>query len=123
MKTRLLCLAAFAAATTLGLSPLSAADAQMVTAPVVAHGDWTLGQREDWLGEQMKTSLANGSLDRAEFNRAQLEMDHLRQEESRMRHDGGGQLTGDQTAELQTRLDTMSDKIHLANTSVYKHPW
>ena len=96
----------------------------MAAAPAVAtHGDWTLGQREDWLGEQMKTSLGNGSLDRAEFNRAQLEMDHLRQEESRMRHDGGGQLTGNQTAELQARLDTMADKIHWANTSVYKHPW
>ena len=128
MNTRLLALAAFGAATALGFAPLSAANAQMVTPAVVgpvavAHGDWTLGQREDWLVEQMKGSLANGSLDRAEFNRAQLEMDHLRQEESRMRHDGGGQLTGDQTAELQARLDTMSDKIHLANTSVYKHPW
>lgn len=119
---------ALGGAAALGFAPLSAANAQMdpVAAPAPAaaeHGDWTLRQREDWLSERLKQSLDNGALDKAEFNRARLEMDHLRQEESRMRHDGKGELTDNQTDELKTRLDAMSDKIHWANTSVYKRPW
>src|SRR5580693_9842689 len=112
MKALILSLVAFGGAATLSVSPWSAAKAQMDTAPAVApavadHGDWTLRQREDWLSDQLKNSLANGSLDKAEFNRARLEMDHLRQEESRMRHDGGGDLTDNQKSDLEARLDTM----------------
>ncbi len=125
MKTLTLCLAGCGAAILLGLAPWSAANAQSDTAPAVSavHGDWTLGQREDWLSTQMDKSLANGSLDRAEFNRARLEMDHLRQEESRTRHDGGGQLTPNQNSEFEARLDTMAAKIHWANMTTYTRPW
>lgn len=124
MKSISLSLVTLVGAAALSLSPFSAVYAQMQTAPAVAtQGDWTLGQREDWLGSQLKDSVANGGLDRAAFNQAQLEMDHLRQEESRMRHDGGGQLTDNQTSELEARLDTMSDKIHWADMSAYKRPW
>jgi hypothetical protein len=124
MRAVLLSIAAFGGAAVLSLSPITAADAQMTAAPAVAtQGDWTLGQREDWLGAQLKDSVASGALDKAGFNQAQLEMDHLRQEESRMRHDGGGQLTDNQTSELEARLDTMSDKIHWANMGAYKRPW
>ena len=128
MKTLLLSLVAVGGAVALNLAPLSVADAQMdpaaAPAPAAAeHGDWTLRQREDWLGGQLKRSLDSGAIDKAEFNRARLEMDHLRQEESRMRHDGKGELTDNQTDELKTRLDTMADKIHWANTSDYKRPW
>ena len=101
MKSILLSCVALGGAAALSLSPLAAANAQMTDGPAVAtQGDWTLGQREDWLGDQLKASVASGALDRAAFNQAQLEMDHLRQEESRMRHDGGGQLTGNQTSDL-----------------------
>jgi hypothetical protein len=130
MKTLLLSVVALGGAAALGLAPLSAANAQMETAPMAApapaaaeHGDWTLRQREDWLSDRLKRSLDNGALDKAEFNRARLEMDHLRQEESRMRHDGKGELTDNQTSDLKARLDTMSDKIHWANSSDYKRPW
>jgi hypothetical protein len=128
MNTLMLSLAAFAAAAVLSASPWSAAKAQMDPAPAAvpppaAQGDWTLRQREDWLSDQLKTSLANGALDKAEFNRARLEMDHMRQEESRMRHDGKGDLTDNQTSDLEARLDTMADKIHWANTYAYKRPW
>ena len=124
MRAVLLSIAAFGGAAVLSLSQITAADAQMTAAPAVAtQGDWTLGQREDWLGAQLKDSVASGALDKAGFNQAQLEMDHLRQEESRMRHDGGGQLTDNQTSELEARLDTMSDKIHWANMGAYKRPW
>ena len=128
MKTLMLSLAAVGGAAALSLSPLGVANAQIEAAPPPApaaaeHGDWTLRQREDWLSERLKRSLDNGALDKAEFNRARLEMDHLRQEESRMRHDGKGELTDNQTDDLKARLDTMSDKIHWANTSDYKRPW
>jgi len=134
MKALCISLFAFGAAAALGVSPWGAAKAQAdpalapppaVTAapPAAAQGDWTLRQREDWLSDQLKSSLANGAVDKAEFNRARLEMDHLRQEESRMRHDGKGDLTDNQTSDLEARLDTMADKIHWANTYAYKRPW
>lgn len=127
MKTLLLSLAAYGGAVALTLSPWSAANAQMVQtdpAPAtVAHGDWTLGQREDWLNSQLEKSVAAGSLDRGQFNSARLEMDQLRHDEAGMRQGADGQLTGNQTRELEARLDTMSDKIHWANMSAYKRPW
>jgi hypothetical protein len=124
VKAIFLSFAALGGAAVVSISPLSAVYAQTDSAPAAAaQGDWTLGQREDWLGARLKESVASGALDRAGFNQAQLEMDHLRQEESRMRHDGGGQLTDNQTSELEARLDTMSDKIHLANMGAYKRPW
>jgi hypothetical protein len=50
-------------------------------------------------------------------------MRDLGREESRMRHDGHGELTANQTAELDTRLDTVAAKIHWANMSEHTHPW
>ena len=73
MRAVLLSIAAFGGAAVLSLSPITAADAQMTAAPAVAtQGDWTLGQREDWLGAQLKDSVASGALDKAGFNQAQL---------------------------------------------------
>lgn len=116
-----------APAPTVVLVPTPAPEAAPVveTAPAAApaHGDWTLRQREDWLSGRLEKSSADGSLDKASFNRARLEMDDLRKEESRMRHDANGQLTGNQTSELETRLDTMAAKIHWANMTDNARPW
>jgi hypothetical protein len=126
MKTLSLSAAAYGAAILLSLASRGAAVAQPPAGgdpAVVSHGDWTLRQREDWVGDLIQKSLDDGSLDKASFNQARLEMDDLRREESRMRHDGHGELTGNQTADLEGRLDTMIDKIHWANASDHHHPW
>lgn len=125
MKTTSVMLAGLGAAVLFGLAPAGAAQAQMQTtaAPASAHGDWTLRQREDWLTGQLEKAKADGSLSKASFNRARLEMRNLQNEESRMRHDAHGQLTDGQTADLDARLDTMAAKIDWANAGAHTHPW
>ena len=125
IKTFTLSLAGLGTAILFGLAPVGAAQAQMQTmaAPASAHGDWTLRQREDWLTGQLEKAKADGSLSKASFNRARLEMRNLQNEESRMRHDAHGQLTEGQTADLDTRLDAMAAKIDWANASLHTHPW
>jgi hypothetical protein len=124
MKTLTLSLLAYGASIGLCLSPLSHAQAQDTpTAVVVSHGDWTLRQREDWLHDRLEKSRADGSLDRSEYERARDELSDLRHEEDRMRDEGQGQLTDNQTAALEGRLDAMAARIHWANMNAYTRPW
>lgn len=120
-----LTLAGCGGAILLGLSTFGTAGAQtdMPVAVAATHGDWTLRQREDWLNGQLEKARDDRSLDKAGFNSARLEMRDLNREESRMRHDAHGQLTENQTAELDARLDTVAAKIHWANSSEHTHPW
>jgi hypothetical protein len=127
MKLLTASLAAYGGAILLSLSPWSAASAQSDMAPAptatVAHGDWTLRQREDWLSDKLDKSRGDGSLDRAEFDRARRDMSDLRREEGNMRDAAHGQLTDNQTADLEGRLDTMAAKIKWANATAYAQPW
>ena len=124
---KILTLSLAGAAMLLSLSTWSAANAQTemasTSAPAVAHGDWTLRQREEWLNGQLEKARSDRSLNKAGFNSARLEMRDLGREESRMRHDGHGELTANQTAELDARLDTVAAKIHWANMSEHTRPW
>jgi hypothetical protein len=129
MKIVTVTLAGFGGALLLALSTFGTASAQpdmpaaMPAAMAPTHGDWTLRQREDWLNGQLQKARDDRSLDKASFNSARLEMRDLGREESRMRHDAHGELTANQTAELDTRLDTVASKIHWANMSEHTHPW
>jgi hypothetical protein len=127
MKLLTTSLAAYGGAILLSLSPWSAASAQsdMAPAPTAAsaHGDWTLRQREDWLSDKLEKSRGDGSLDRIEYDRAHRELSDLRHEEGALRDSAHGQLTDNQTADLEARLDTMAAKIKWANDSAYARPW
>jgi len=125
MKIVTVTLAGCGGAILLALSTFGTASAQTDVAPAVAaaHGDWTLRQREDWLTGQLEKARDDRSLDKASFNSARLEMRDLSREESRMRHDAHGQLTDNQAAELDTRLDAVAAKIRWANASEHTHPW
>lgn len=125
---------AFAAvAATFGLSAFGAALAQDMTPPApppavaevapVAHGEWTLRQREEWLSDRLEKARVDGSLDHSQFEKAKHEMTDLRREEGRTRNHSHGQLTGDQTAELEAHLDAVGAKIHWANATAYNRPW
>jgi hypothetical protein len=130
-------LAAYGGAILLSLSPWSAANAaqpdmapapsmasqDMTPAPAVAHGDWTLKQREDWLSDKLDKSRGDGSLDKIQYDRAHRDMSDLRHEESRMRDAAHGELTDNQTADLEVRLDAMAAKIKWANANAYAQPW
>jgi len=118
-----------AAAALLTLSSWNVAHAQNAIvvapalAPAVAHADWTLRQRQDWLNHKLETAVADGAMTDSSFNQARLEMRNLANEESRMRHDASGQLTPNQTSELEARLDIVSAKIRWANMTNEKRPW
>jgi hypothetical protein len=127
MKLITASLAAYGGAILLSLSPWSTASAQteMTPAPTaaVAHGDWTLRQREDWLNDRLEKSRNDGTLERGESDRARRDMSDLRHEEDRLRASAHGQLTDNQTADLEARLDTMAAKIKWANAAAYAQPW
>ncbi len=129
MKLPPLARAGFAAATLLTLSSWGVSHAQnaIVVAPTltpaVVRADWTLRQRQDWLSHKLETAVADGAMTDSSFNQARLEMRNLANEESRMRHDADGQLTPNQTSELEARLDVISAKIRWANMTNEKRPW
>ena len=127
MKLLTLSLTAYGAAVLLSLSPWSAAQAQTDGAPAAAtaspHGDWTLREREQWLNDRIGKSRDNGSLDRVEYDHARHNLDELRQAEDRMRDSQHGQLTDNQTADLDSQLDSLAAKIHWANASAFQRPW
>ena len=125
MKILTLSLLAFGTAMALSLSPAGHADAQTEQAPAVSatHGDWTLRQREDGLHDRLEKSRDNGSLDRVEFDRAHDSLEGLRHEEDRMRDAQHGQLTDNETTDLEGRLDAMAAKIHWANADAFRRPW
>jgi hypothetical protein len=127
MKLLTTSLAAYSGAILLSLSPWSAASAQsdpaVAAAPMAAPGNWTLRQREDWLNDKLEKSRGDGSLDRAQFDRAHRDLTDLRREEGNLRDAAHGELTDNQTAELEARLDTMAAKIKWANAAAYAQPW
>ena len=120
-------IAGYVAAMTLSLSPWSHANAQTdpEAAPAVSasHGDWTLRQREDWLSDRLEKSRDDGSLDHHEYEPASMALSDLRHEETRMRDQAQGQLTDNQTADLEARLDDMAAKIHWAHVNSFTRPW
>ena len=125
MKILTVSLAAYGAAMLLSLSPYGAANAQgeMTPTPAVAHGDWTLRQRETWLNDRLDKSRDNGAIDRASYEQAKADMGNLRHQEDGMRDSAHGQLTDNQTADLETRLDAMAASIHWANMTTFTRPW
>jgi hypothetical protein len=124
MKLLTLSLIAYSGAVALTLSPLTRLDAQPDTAAVApTHGDWTLRERERWLNDRIDKSRDDGALDRVEYDRAKHSLDDLRRAEDEMRDHQQGQLTDNQTAELESRLDSMASEIHWAHQQAFAKPW
>ena len=125
MRLLTISLLAYGGAMALSLSPLSHVDAQPDTAAAASssHGDWTLREREKWLGNRIDKSRDDGALDRVEYDRARHSLDDLRQEEDRMRDHQHGQLTDNQTTDLEARLDDMAAQIHWAHQEAFAKPW
>lgn len=111
--------------------PVSQASAQALsgdavdTAAVVGnHGNWTLKERENWLQDRLQTARDDGSINGDEFDRVHHEIDRIRDDENRMRGDhDGNQLTDNETAALETRLDGVADQIHWLHEDQFRRPW
>jgi hypothetical protein len=125
MKLLTLSLIAYGGAVALTLSPLTHLEARTDTAVAESptHGDWTLRERERWLSDRIDRSRDDGALDRVEYDRARHALDDLRREEDRMKDHQHGELTDNQTAELEARLDDMASEIHWAHQEAFAKPW
>jgi hypothetical protein len=127
MKTFLL-LAAGAAAALVAAAPAAFAQRETTTttvypAAVSEAGNWTLKRREDWLNEHINKAHDVKDIDDREADRAHHALDRIRDDENRMRGHHDGQLTDNETTDLEARLDQMAETIHAAQVDAFKRPW
>ena len=127
MKTALTLAAGLAA----GLTLISAAKAQPAQDRVTVYpatagtagGDWTLKRREDWLNDKINQAHDEHAIDNRQNDRAHDALNHLRDDENRMRGRHDGQLTDNETANLEARLDSLSDEVLTARNDAWRRPW
>ena len=112
------------AAALFALAPIAAVYAQD-EAPVVAQhsGNWTLKEREDWLHSRIEKARSDGSLSGSEYDRIEADLKHIRADEDALRDHQKGQLTDNQTTDLEARLDEMAGTIHWLHENSFKRPW
>ena len=127
MKTALTLAAGLAA----GLTMISAANAQPAQDRVTVYpataggpgGDWTLKRREDWLNDKINQAHDEHAIDNRQNDRAHDALNHLRDDENHMRGRHDGQLTDNETANLEARLDSLSDEVLTARNDAWRRPW
>ena len=110
-------LLAFAAA------PAVHAQAVDASASVGDHGNWTLKERENWLYSRLDKARDDGSIDHHEFERVRHDLSSIRDDEDRLRGAHDGQLTDNETAELEARLDGVANQIHWLHEESFQRPW
>jgi hypothetical protein len=93
------------------------------SAVITPHGDWTLREREDWLSKRIDMARDDRSIGNDEHDRIRDELNSLRDQENHMRDAHGGQLTDNETAQLEAGLDSMADRIHWAHEDKFQRPW
>jgi phosphoglycerate-specific signal transduction histidine kinase len=130
MKTLNLPLVGGAMALLICAAPFAAAHAQPAdragadaSALVTEHGDWTLKQRENWLYSRLDKARDDGAIDGQEQRRVRGDLSSIRDDERRMREHHDGQLTDNETAELEARLDGVASQIHWLHEDAFKRPW
>ena len=128
MKPLTLSLLAAGAAGLFTLAPLAAANAQAMmpaSAPTAMseHGNWTLKERETWLHNRLDKARSDGAIDHSEYDRVKDELGAIHTEEDRMRDHHDGQLTDNQSAMLESRLDAVAEKIHWLHEDSFQRPW
>jgi hypothetical protein len=112
------------AAALFAVAPVTAASAQDGTTVVaVEQGNWTLKEREDWLHNRLNQARHEGSIDRTEYERVKQELGGIHEDEETMRDHHDGQLTDNQTADLEARLDDVASKIHWLRENSFQRPW
>jgi hypothetical protein len=87
------------------------------------HGNWTLAQREDWLASRLDKAREDGSIDHHEFDRVKHELHGIHEDEEKMRDHHDGQLTDNETADLESRLDAVAAQIHWLHEHSFTRPW
>lgn len=111
-------------------APLSLAHAQSAlsagvdtTAAVGNQGNYTLKQREDWLSRHIDMARDDGSIGHDEYDRIRGDLNGIRDQEGRMRGSHDGELTDNETAALETNLDSVASRIHWLHENNFQRPW
>jgi hypothetical protein len=83
------------------------------TAPPVelSRRPGTLHEREDRLDAVLDADLHDGTLDQAVGERARMELDSIRYDEDRLRHENNGALTDADAFQLDARLEKVSQIV------------
>ena len=123
MKPFFLASAAASALLVLAAAPTVHAQAVDTSATIGDHGNWTLKQREEWLTNRLDKATADGALDHHEFERVHHELSRIRDDEDRLRDAHDGQLTDNETADLEARLDSVANQIHWLHEESFQRPW
>jgi hypothetical protein len=124
MKTHILMAAAAAAVLACAPAAFAQTDATPIVTPAGPDvGNWTLKRREDWLNDHINKAHDEHAIDGHEADRAHHMLDHIRDDENHMRDHHDGQLTDNETADLEARLDQMAAQIHWAHDNNFARPW
>jgi len=125
MKPFSLPLLGAAASALIALASAPAVHAQAVDASAVVgdHGNWTLKQRETWLDDRLDKARDDGSLDHREYDRVHHEMSRIRDDEDQLRGHHDGQLTDNETSDLEARLDGVAGQVHWLRENSFQKPW
>jgi hypothetical protein len=89
----------------------------------VQPGGWEINRRMRWLQERISRGRANGSLDRGEFRRVQMELNRIRHDDDAARAANHGHVPPAVRADLESRLDRLSDQIHWLRNNTERRPW
>jgi len=71
-------------------------------------------QRIDFMQDRINRSASNGWISPHEVNRANSELDYIRSEDARLHNQDGGRLRPEDRDYLQSRLDSLSQRLHWA---------
>jgi len=116
------------AAAVLAAAPVAFAQTETTTttvypASVGDPGNWTLKRREDWLNEHINKAHDEHDIDGKEADRAHHMLDRIKADESKMRDHHDGELTDNETADLEARLVAMASGIKAAHENAFQKPW
>jgi hypothetical protein len=130
MKPLNMTLMGVAATLVLSAAPISIVHAQSAlsegvdtTAVVGASGNWTLKEREHWLYNRLDMARDDGAIDREQYDGLHATLDGLRDRENAMRDAHEGQLTDNETASLELKLDGVADEIQSLHDGRFQRPW
>ena len=89
----------------------------------VQPGGWEINHRMRWLQDRINRGRANGSLDHVEFRRVQTELNRIRHDDDAARAANRGRMPPAVRADLEARLDRLSDQIHWLRNNAERRPW